>query len=141
MQFIAVELFIYLLFIWSYSSVCLCKKQDIAKNGNTSLLLQHFGSNIGILFCLHIEKLILGCKTIWESFYEQFEVWVHFLIWTKKKHFFHENCTLVWSEFSDNYLYISPKNLKISPNFHKVFWEKKDRFLLSPNDICTPFDS
>ena len=25
---------------------------------------------------------------VWESFYKQFKVWVHFLIWTKKKHFF-----------------------------------------------------
>ena len=36
---------------------------------------------------------------VWKSFYKQFEVWSHFIIWIKKKHFFLENCTLVWSEF------------------------------------------
>ena len=46
---------------------------------------------------------------VWESFYEQFEVWVHFLIWAKKKHFFLENCTIIWSEFL--YLFIRPGNL------------------------------
>ena len=36
---------------------------------------------------------------VWESFYEQVKVWVHFLICTKKKHFVLQNCTLTWSEF------------------------------------------
>ena len=36
---------------------------------------------------------------VWESFYEQFDAWVHFLILTKKERFFLENCTLIWSEF------------------------------------------
>ena len=61
-----------------------------------------FGSIFGVVFCFLIKKLILGCKTIWqrwESFYDQFEVWVHFPIWTKEKHLFLVNCTLVWSEF------------------------------------------
>ena len=52
----------------------------------------------------------------------QFEVWGHFLIWTKKKNFFLENCTLVliWI-FLDNYLSIRPENLKTSlKNLAKV---------------------
>ena len=61
-----------------------------------------FGSIFGVLFCLLIKELILGCDTIWQSMrssYEQFEVWVHFLKWTNKKHFFLENCTLIRPEF------------------------------------------
>ena len=48
---------------------------------------------------------------VWESFYEQFEVWVHFLIWTKKKHFFLENCTLLGLNFL--YLFIRTENLNL----------------------------
>ena len=61
-----------------------------------------FGSTFGALFCLLIKKLILECDTIWQSM-RKF-LWAvrsvsAFLIWTKKKHFFLENCTLIWSEF------------------------------------------
>ena len=38
----------------------------MSKNGNTSLF-NIFGSMFGVLFCLLIKKLILGCKTISQS--------------------------------------------------------------------------
>ena len=68
MQFIAVEIFIYLfaVFIFNYEAVCLCKRQGISKNSNTSLLPQHFGLVFGVLFCLIINKLLLGSKIIWQ---------------------------------------------------------------------------
>ena len=38
----------------------------MSKNGNTSLLLEHFWISFDVLFCLLIKNLILECKTIWQ---------------------------------------------------------------------------
>ena len=43
-----------------------CVKEGISKNSNTSLLPQHFGLVFGVLFCLIINKLLLGSKIIWQ---------------------------------------------------------------------------
>ena len=58
MQFIAVEVFIYL-FIWLASFACLCKIP--------AYCFSIFGSIFGALFCLLIKNLILECDTIWQS--------------------------------------------------------------------------
>ena len=91
--------------LFDYKALFVCLKDRICPRMAIPVYCFNiFGSVFGVLFCLLIKKLILGCKTLWQimrqiiSFYEQFEVWEHFLIWAKKKHFFLENCTLVWSE-------------------------------------------
>ena len=108
MQFIAVEVFIYL-FIWLQSFVCLCERQNMSKNGNTSLLLYHFWINFWCLILFTYLKVNIRMRQsgkVWEGFW-----WVHFLIWIKKKHFFLENCTLISSE--SYYLFIRPENLNL----------------------------
>ena len=56
---------------------------------------------VGALFCV-FKNLIIWSKTIWQTLKEYpWAVWRvrTFLVRTKKKHFFLENSTLVWSEF------------------------------------------
>ena len=85
---------------FDYKVLCVCVKDRIClRMAIPAYCFNIFGSIFGLLFFLLVKKLILVCKTIRESFCEQIEAWVHFLIWTKKKHFFLEHCTLVWSEF------------------------------------------
>ena len=57
---------------------------------------------VGALFCVLIKNLIIWSKTTWQTMKEYpWAVWSvrTLLVRTKKKHFFLENSTLVWSEF------------------------------------------
>ena len=111
----------------------------MSKNSNIILLFQHFSCLVLFTYQkVNIRKKKTSDK-VWKRFHVQFEMWGPFLIWTKKKHFFLENCTLVWSErFSDNYLSIDLKiwNQVWKLN-HKICWEKRYQLLLFSNDIHT----
>ena len=132
MQFIAKTYLFICLFDCKALFVCI-KDRTCPRIAIPVYCFNIFGSIFGVLFCLLIKKLILGCKTVWQimrqiiSFYEQFEVWEHFLIWIKKKHFFLENCTAVWSEFFEKPFHKTWKfkNLKISENLATNFSERK----------------
>ena len=63
MQFIAVEVFIDLLFDYKALLVCV-KDRTWLRIPIPAYCFDIFGSIFGILFCLLIEKLILVCKTI-----------------------------------------------------------------------------
>ena len=137
MQLMAVEIFIYLfaVFIFNYEAVCLCKRQGISKNSNTSLLPQHFGLIFGVLFCLIINKLLLGSKTIWQSM-RKFPCAVlsvrTFSYMDKNEIFFLLKNTHWWGLiFLDNYLF------KRNSNFSKT----KDINFRCVQMIYTPFES
>ena len=63
MQFIAVEVFIDLLFDYKALFVCV-QDRTWLRILIPAYCFDIFGSIFGILFCLLIEKLILVCKTI-----------------------------------------------------------------------------
>ena len=105
-QFIAVEVFIYLftVFIFNYRPLFVCvKDRACLKLAITAYCFTTFGSIFGVLFCLLIKKLILGSKTIWQSMRKFLcGVWsVRTFLHVDKDEafFFLENCTLVWSDF------------------------------------------
>ena len=102
------------LFDFKAQFVC-AKDRRCLRMAIAAYCLKIFGSIFCLLFCLLTKKLILRCKTIWqiwESFCEQFEVWEHFLVWTKKKHFFFKTAHFYGLNFLDNNLFIRPENLK-----------------------------
>ena len=71
MQFIAVEVFIYLFTVFTfinYKALFACvKDRACLKIEIPAYCFNIFGSIFGVLFCLLIKKLILGSKTIWQS--------------------------------------------------------------------------
>ena len=129
MQFIAVEVF-----IWLIIKLCLCKRQDMSKNGNTSLF-NIFGSMFGVLFCLLIKKLILGCKTISQSM-RKF-LWA---VWSVSTfpHMDKEETFLSWKLHIDMIWIYYAFSLNLAA---LTFLREKVQLLPSPNDICTLFDS
>ena len=68
MQFIAVEVFIYLFTVFTfinYKALFACvKDRACLKIEIPAYCFNIFGSIFGVLFCLLIKKLILGSKTI-----------------------------------------------------------------------------
>ena len=64
-QLIAVEVFIYQS-IWLWSFVCLCKIQNMSKNGNKSIASVFLHQFLVPIFW-SIKKLILECGSIWQS--------------------------------------------------------------------------
>ena len=79
------------LFIFDYKALFVCVKDRVCiRIAIPAYCFNIFGSMFGVLFCLLIKKLILDVKPsdkVWESFHVQFWMWLHFLIWTKNKHF------------------------------------------------------
>ena len=146
MQFIAAEVFTYL-FIWLEIPVFLYKWQGISKNGNTTLLLQYFWMNFWSLVFLLTKKLILECKTVWQSVRK-----VLWPVWSVRAfvHIRKEDTFLYWKlriGMARIFLIITYSwELKIwkLKNFwefsHKLFWNKRYQPLLCPNDVCPPFD-
>ena len=70
MQFIVVEVFIYLftVFTFNHKVLFICVKDRASlKIAIPAYCFNIFGSIFGVLFCLLLQKLILGSKTIWES--------------------------------------------------------------------------
>ena len=105
MQFIAVEVFIYLfrVFAFSYKTLFVCvKDRPCLKIAIPAYRFNIFGSVFGVLFCLLIKELIIEVKPSENhekvsmctlkfkdiSSYEQ-----------RSKFFFLEDYTLVWSDF------------------------------------------
>ena len=67
MQFIAIEVFIYLftVFISNYKALfARVKDRTCLKMATPAYCFKIFGQIFGVLFCLIIKKLILGSKTI-----------------------------------------------------------------------------
>ena len=67
MQFIAIEVFIYLftVFIFKYKALFVhVKDRACLKIATPAYCFNIFGRTFGVLFCLIIKKLILGSKTI-----------------------------------------------------------------------------
>ena len=70
MQLIEVDVFIYLftVFIFNPKPLFVCVKDRVClKVAIPAYCFNIFGSIFGVLFCLLIKKLILGCKTISQS--------------------------------------------------------------------------
>ena len=128
MHFIAVEVFI-CLFMFDYKVLLVCvKDRTCLRIAISAYCFNIFGSIFGVLFCLLTKKLILGCKTIWQGM-RKFPC----AVWSVNK-------TAHWYglNFSDNYLFSRPENLKQVWTFsHKLLYEKRYRLSLCPNDIHT----
>ena len=122
------------LFIFDYKALLVCvKDRTCLRIAIVAYCFNIFGSISSVLFCLLIKKLILGCKTIWQSMRS-----VSTLPHMDKEEAFFFLKTAYWhgQNFLDDYLFIRSENLKTSLKFsHKLFWE--NRLLLCPNDIQT----
>ena len=63
MQFIAVEVLFICLWIFDYKSLLVCvKDRTCLRIGIPAYCFNIYGSIFGVLFCLLMKKLILGCK-------------------------------------------------------------------------------
>ena len=110
-------IYFFCLFIFDYKARFVCVKcKTCLRIAILAYCFNIFGSIFGVLFCLHIKKLILGCKSIWQSMRKfPCAVWrVSIFPHTDKKETFFFLKTEYWSglNFLDNYFLIRPENLK-----------------------------
>ena len=101
MQFIAVEVFIYL-FIWLQTLFVCVKDRTCLRMAILAYCFSICGSIFDALFSLLFKKLILECDTIWQSLRKfLWAVWsvTIFPHMDKEETFFLENYILIWSEF------------------------------------------
>ena len=96
-----IYLSVYSIYIFNFKVLFICVKDTAClKVAKPAYCFNIFGSYFGAFFCLLIEKLILGSKSIWESWRKfSFAVWSvrTFPHLDEEKHFFLEKFTLVRS--------------------------------------------
>ena len=108
------------LFIFDYKALLVCvKNRTCLRIAIPAYCFNIFGSVFGILFVYFLRSWYWEVKPsgkVRESFLRvYFDVWGHFLIWTKKKKFFFWKLHIgMVYFFLDNYLFIRPENLETS---------------------------
>ena len=145
MQFIAVEVFIYLfrIFVFSYKTLFVCvKDRPCLKIAILAYRFNIFGSVFGVLFCLLVKELILEVKA--SEKHEKFPC----ALWSLKtfphmnkevNFFFLKTAQSYGLIFLDNYLFIRLENFKTSLLILATNFSEKKRYQLwvCPNDIHT----
>ena len=133
------------LFIFDYKALLVCvKDRTCLRMAIPAYCFNIFGSVFIVLFCLYIKKLILGCKTVWQSMRKSpCAVWSvsTFPHMDKEEAFFFLK-TAHCQNFLDNYLFIRSGNLNTSlKNLARNFSERKGIDFCCVQMIYRPFGS
>ena len=105
---------VYSIYIYLWSSVCLCRREGMSKK---AIPVNIFVSIFSALFCLLIKKLLLEIKTIWQNMRKfPCRVWSARTFPHMDKEYFFFLKTAHWYGliFLDKYLLIRLENLKTS---------------------------